>query len=331
MVGSASAEAGVGLTTISATHWGAAPVTLFYPSTTPDTEVVRGPFRMQLAADGLPAAGNGRLVVISHGSGGSPWPHSDLARTLVSAGFAVALPEHAGDNHRDTSAVGPQSWTARPAEVSAAVDAVAADARFARLLQLDRVGVFGFSAGGHAALVLAGARWSPARFAAHCRVHMRDDFPACVGLATALRGDAFDAVKTTLASWVLQWRFDDAVPKQHHDARIAVVVAAMPHVNSFDPGSLAALQVPVGIVAARHDRWLVPALHGDVLRRACASRCTLLADLPEGGHGALLSPMPPQLPPAARALLADPPGFDRRDVPAVHARIAAFFVQHLLG
>ena len=28
-------------------------------------------------------AGNGRLVVITHGSGGNPWVHTDLARELL--------------------------------------------------------------------------------------------------------------------------------------------------------------------------------------------------------------------------------------------------------
>jgi len=60
------------------------------------------------------------------------------------------------------SAVGPDSWKRRPAEVSRAIDAVGQDARFAPLLALDKVGMYGMSAGGHTALSLAGGRWSPA-------------------------------------------------------------------------------------------------------------------------------------------------------------------------
>lgn len=100
--------------------------------------------------------GNGRLVVISHGSGGSAWVYVDLASTLVADGFIVALPEHSGDNYKDKSGVGPEIWR-RPAEVSRAIDAVARGARFAPLLRLDKVGMYGMSAGGHTALTLAGA------------------------------------------------------------------------------------------------------------------------------------------------------------------------------
>jgi predicted dienelactone hydrolase len=67
--------------------------------------------------------GNGRLIFISRGSGGSPWVHTDLARALVTRGFKVALPQHQGDNYLDDSAPGPESWIKRPIEVSRAIDA----------------------------------------------------------------------------------------------------------------------------------------------------------------------------------------------------------------
>ena len=142
---------------------GDGPVTLFYPTAEADQVVRRGPFTLQLAPGAEPARGNGRLVVLSHGSGGAPWVHTDLARALVQAGYVVAMPEHRGDNSRDTSEPGPVSWKLRPLEVSRAIDAVGASPRLAPLLALDRVGVAGQSAGGHTALSLAGGVWSPAQ------------------------------------------------------------------------------------------------------------------------------------------------------------------------
>jgi len=131
------------------------PVTVYYPSAAPAQPVRRGRFTLQLAPQAAPVAGNGRLVVISHGSGGAPWVHADLAGALVRAGFVVAMPEHRADNAKDVSDPGPDSWTRRPAEVSRAIDAIGADPRFAALLRLDKVGVYGMSAGGHTALSLA--------------------------------------------------------------------------------------------------------------------------------------------------------------------------------
>ena len=132
----ACAQAGVGVTQLPPTK-GDGPVTVFYPSSADDQPLQRGPFALQLALNGEARRGNGRLVVISHGSGGNPWVHSNLARTLVQAGFVVAMPVHHGDNAQDLSAPGPRSWKLRPLEVSRAIDAVAQDARLAPLLTLD--------------------------------------------------------------------------------------------------------------------------------------------------------------------------------------------------
>jgi hypothetical protein len=63
--------------------------------------------------------------------------------------------------------------------------------------------------------------------------------------------------------------------------------------------------------------------------QACAPRCEHLADLPTAGHGAQLSPLPPGLTGLIGDLLNDPPGFDRRVLPEVDRKIAAFFVRHL--
>ena len=169
-----AAQAAVGLTELAGID-GDGPVTVFYPTSGEAKPLKRGPFALTLAWQGTPMRGNGRLVVVSHGSGGSPWVHSDLAVALVDAGFVVAMPEHQGDNFKDPGAPGPASWRRRPAEVSRAIDAVGRDARFAPLLRLDKVGMYGMSAGGHTALSLAGGRWSPASFSRHCVAHIAEE------------------------------------------------------------------------------------------------------------------------------------------------------------
>jgi predicted dienelactone hydrolase len=325
---SGNALAAVGLTQIAGLE-GDGPVTVFYPTGTEARELRRGPFALQVAEDGVPGRGNGRLVILSHGSGGNPWVHSNLARALVEAGFVAAFPEHRGDNFRDPSRPGPESWKRRPAEVSRAIDAVARDARFAPLLGLDRVGVYGMSAGGHTALTLAGGRWSPASFRRHCEKHLDEDFPACVGLATSLSGGWMDTFKKWTARWVLAWRFTDAAWQTHRDARVKAIVAAVPYAADFDMGSLASPAAPLGLVNAGKDKWLAPRFHGEAVLKACKA-CVRVADLPTGGHGALLSPLPPGLTGTIGALLNDPPGFDRKLLPPVDRRIADFFRQHLL-
>jgi len=309
---------------------GDGPVTLFYPAQGEPQAVRSGPFTIQAVRDGVPVRGNARLVAISHGSGGSPWVHTDLAFALVEAGFVVAAPEHRGDNYKSRGDAGPVSWRRRPGEVSRAIDAVARDARFAPLLATDKAGVYGMSAGGHTALSMAGGRWSPAGLPRHCEANISQDFPACVGLATRLNGDWMDASKKWTALWLLRWRFTDASPRTHADARVRAVVAAVPYAADFDLASFAKPAIPLGLVRAGQDRWLAPRFHSDAVLRACQA-CVLVADLPSGGHGALLSPPPPGLTGAVAELLNDPPGFDRKALlPAVDRAIVAFFLKHLL-
>ncbi len=323
-----AAHASVGLTEIAGKA-GEGVVTVYYPSTDVAKAGRRGPFTFEFAWQGAPARGNGRLIVISHGSGGSPWVHANLAQTLVADGFVVAMPEHRGDSYKDPGTPGPESWKQRPHEVSRAIDAVSHDVRFQPLLMLDKVGMYGMSAGGHTALSLAGGRWSPARFTQHCEAHIAEDFQTCVGLAARLRGNFLDGAKTTLALWVIRYRFSDATWQTHTDPRIAAIVAGVPLAADFDMASLAAPRAPLALVTARRDRWLIPRFHGDAVLAACAT-CERLADFATGGHGALLSPLPPGLSGLVGDLLNDPPGFDRAELSGVDHRISAFFQKLLL-
>lgn len=322
------AQAGMGLAELPGLA-GDGPITVFYPSSTHEVPVHRGPFRLMLAPQGKAQQGNGRLVVISHGSGGAPWVFTDLARTLVQAGFVVALPRHRGDNHLDHSTPGPPSWRLRPAEISRAIDAMHQHPEWSARLRLDRVGVYGTSAGGHAALTLAGGRWSDANFLKHCEQHLEEDFSSCVGFVTRLRGNLWDWLKRTVALGVLCQRFQDPTWHSHHDPRVAAVIAAVPFAADFDMPTLATPRVPLGLATADGDINQIPRFHSHAVLAVCGT-CEHLVDLKEAGHGAFLSPLPPfTLGSIEAELLNDPEGFDRHALVEVHPTIAEFFRRHL--
>ena len=306
-------------------------VTVFYPSSDPESPSVQGPFRFSWAADGQVSKGNGHLIVISHGSGGTAWVHVDLARVLVQRGFTVAMPQHAGDNRQDPSEPGPASWIKRPIEVSRSIDAVAASPPLAATLRFDSVGIFGGSAGGHTALTMAGGKWSKARFRRHCEAHILADFSSCVGFFTLLNGDLLDGPKIWLAWSVIAARFSDDAVQGGFDPRIRSALAMVPFGADFDPESLKQPATALGLVIAEKDVNQVPRFHAEAVLAACEPRCEVVMRLPEGGHGAMLSPMPPLEPRSvAQRLLGDPPAFDRgRLIPALNARMADFFLRTL--
>lgn len=320
--------AAMGMTTIGGADDGTGLTTIFYPTSSTPTEVKRGPFTMQLAIDGKAIPGNHRLVVFSHGSGGSPWPMTDLALRFVTAGYAVAMPEHRGDNYRDHHLQGPASWKLRPLETSQTIDAVQSDSRFKPFIDFDHVGVYGTSAGGLTALVLAGGQWSPANFQRYCLAHMAEDFPACVGLMTRLKGNWGDAFKLLVVGWAYRFWFDDETMFAHVDARIKAVLASVPVAAPFDVATLAQPKIAVGLVAAGRDQWLKPRAHVLALLAACA-QCKLVLNLPQAGHGSLMSPWPNALASSLTPLLVDPPEFDRADLPEHYQKTVDFFTASL--
>lgn len=320
-VAAACAHAQVGVTQLGST-------VVFYPTGDAEQEITRGPFTLKLAADAKPKAGNHRLVVLSHGSGGVAWTYADLARQLVQAGFIVAAPEHDGDNWHDQSKVGPAAWKQRPAEVSRAIDQVAADARFGPLFEKGKVGMYGMSAGGHTALTLAGGRWSPSQLLKHCEANLDVDFNTCAGPSTLLSGGTLDEAKKAIARPIIRSRLDDAQWYGHTDPRIAAIGAEVPFAVDFDLQTLRSPVAKLGIVQARQDIWLTARFHSARVIEACTT-CEVIADLPNASHGSLMSPAPIGVKGALATLLADPPGFDRAEVPRTFAKIVAFFRKNL--
>ncbi len=324
---------------------GPLPVTLVYPTAAVAKPQAMGPFTLTVAPNVAPLPGRHRLIVMSHGTAGSPLPDFALAATLVRAGFVVAQPTHEGDNHLNTTLAGPASWQRRPAEVIAVIDALAKDPTWAPLLDLSQVGVHGMSAGGVTGLALAGAQWSILNLVKHCSAHPQDDAGFCFngakdGPARAEREKQFDR-----APWWPSFFFPSKIqalhggrtptssaPEVRPDTRIAAVTLAVPVGAVFSAESLARIAIPVGIVGADQDQVLLPRFHSDRVLAHCKT-CTLLTTLQGAGHFDLLSPWPTAL--ASQVAHTQVrgglpmPGFDAAAREAVQARIAAFFLQHL--
>jgi predicted dienelactone hydrolase len=305
--------------------------TLVYPSQDLAQPKRYGPFELTVAPNGTPGRLNGRLVVLSHGSGGNVLSDHQLARSLALAGFVVAQPEHRGDNWQDHADTGPKSWQRRPLEVSQTIDGVGQDPIFAPLLKLDRVGVHGMSAGGVSVMSLAGAVWSPASLTQHCRAQMARDRNFCLfGVRSAQeaqqRIQAFEANVPLSAESAGREAFTS------DDKRLAVFSVIVPVGAVFTKESLARITKPVGVISADADALLVPHFHSDYLLRQCAT-CQDLMRLKGAGHFDTLSPWPQSI--ATQVAAAQPGGalgktFDPKDLQIAFDRLAGFFVQNLV-
>lgn len=166
-----------------------------------------------VARDGAALPGPHPVVLLSHGLGGHYRSLAWLAAGLAEAGAVVVAVNHPNSTFGDFDLQrGAAHWT-RAADLTAALDHLAADPQAAPLLDLTRVAAAGFSYGGWTALQLGGLRGHLAGLAAHCAENVARD-RHCADLAEGgVELAAFDP-----AEW-------DA-PRR--DARVSRVVAIDP-------------------------------------------------------------------------------------------------------
>ena len=120
------------------------------------------------------------LIVITQGFGATPDTYGYIARQLASYGYAVASIEHRGTNLAErlkypntelTNWIVPSEFISRPLDVTHLLDKLellAKDPAWKNRLDLDRVGVFGYSFGGYSALAIAGAEINFPRLEEEC-------------------------------------------------------------------------------------------------------------------------------------------------------------------
>lgn len=267
---------------------------------------------LEVARD-APVAGSGLpLVLISHGNGGGIPSHADLAMALAGAGHVVAAPMHPGDNVADASAAGAATlFSGRNRQVRRTLDHLLGQWPARAQIDPQRIGAFGFSAGGFTVLTALGAQPDMRRVATHCAqspefvcaVLKHHQSPLLKGEGSAL-GEPFVA-----------------------DPRLRAAVLAAPGLGfTLGEGALAGVQVPVQLWSGEADDKVPYASNAKPLREGLGTRVDFHS-VPGANHFSFLLPCallkgPP--------ICQDPPGFDRQTFHTrMNAEVLAFFRQHL--
>ncbi len=248
------------------------------------------------------------LVVISHGNGGGPQSHADLAMHLASAGYVVAAPMHAGDNFADQSAIASaELFSGRTRQLRVTVDQMLHTWQGRDRIDAERIGAFGLSAGGLTVLAAAGAQPDLRRVASHCA--QSPEF-VCEVLQQAgsplLRADASTAGEGFVA-----------------DPRIRAAVVVAPGLGfTLDSAGMAGVRVPIQLWSGDEDDRVPYATNAGPVREALGTRVEFHA-VPGAGHVSFLTPCG-LLAPAA--LCAEKGKFDRKAFHAsMNASVAEFF------
>ena len=270
---------------------------MWSPCSEPPGEVLLGGRTMPGVKD-CPISGDKLpLIVFSHGNGGSFVNFPDTAKTLADAGYIVVAINHPGDNSGDVSWVADLSvFVERPTDIRRLIDFMLRASPAAPKIDPERIGFFGFSAGGYTGLVLAGANpdWAG---------------PLCRRNRSAAAASACEQIL----------RKEFRVQPLAHDPRIKAAVIADP-ANYFSADSFAAVRIAVQLWASERtgrglqqvDPRLTPESVAAVDRNLPAKHEYHV--VPNAGHFAFLSPCPPTLAkdnPTLAEVCADAPGFDR--------------------
>ena len=198
---------------------------------------------------------------------------------LAQQGYIVIAVDHPGNNGMDKLTVaGATLFWDRPGDLQAALDTVAADPLISPHLDVKRLGVAGFSAGGFTALAAGGAHVDLPRFMAFCKDHP-DDGVCKPQLELAITQEqAMAALSSPELAGEAAHANDD-----HSIRGVRAVFAMAPAiVQAFDPASLNAMTTPVSIVLGEADQVAPPHTNGGVAARAIP-RAQLKA-LPGVGH-----------------------------------------------
>jgi predicted dienelactone hydrolase len=211
---------------------------LWYPTTAEAPDTPNTKFGHALAVD-APILGNSHpLVLISHGYSGWYGGHADLAMDLANAGYIVAAPSHTGNTFTDMSSSVDQWALDRPRHISKVIDHLLARDETRNAIDANRIGVYGFSAGGFTVLSLIGGVPDFQHAEQHC-TQWPTEFVCSEGMIDVL-----------LANKV------DALPPQAwgHDPRIKAAAMAAPGLAfAYTEQSLANVEVPLQLWSAEND------------------------------------------------------------------------------
>lgn len=282
----------VGMQIVHADDGQGRPVTtvIYYPAEGQAKLTWLGLTPAMLARDAAVSAGQHPLILISHGTAGSPTGHIDTAVALAERGFIVAALVHNGDNYQDQSSVGAPNWISdRAHDVVRVADYLLGAWNQHSSIDADRIGLFGFSAGATTALANIGAAPDFALVPQACQAHP-------------------EFVCQLLAPGVV---LSNPAEQEAYDPRIKAALLAAPGFGmAFTQAELESVTIPVDVWVGGADANTPANTNAIAIAQYLPGRPRV--HVVEGaGHASFLAPcgivgmlMPPMV-------CADEPGFDR--------------------
>jgi len=278
------------------------------------------------AGDAAPDApmleGQFPLILLSHGTGGIAMQFGWLARVLAAHGYIVAGVNHHGNTGLETYIVEgfTRVWE-RPRDLSAVLDCLLDDPNFGPAIDQARIGAAGFSLGGYTVLALGGALLDLSSLVA---AYTNAGRPLA-SIAPPEFPDA-DAVARQLEVFAGH----DEHRQSYRDERVRAGFVLAPALGeAFKPDGLAAVAIPVMIIAGEADTNTPPAVNAQRYAMHIEDAAlTLLEGLV--GHYVFLAECTEAGCRLIPELCLDAPGVERKAIQQQASTLALnFFERHL--
>lgn len=191
------------------------------------------------------------LIIMSHGTGGAALQMLWIAEALVKKGYIVAGINHHGNTAMELnqSAEGYMLWWERTKDISALIATISNDSLWGNLIDTQKIGVVGFSLGGHTAISSIGGITDLSLFNSFCSSDSRD--------ATCEPQLEFMNIHEELEKVKNKTQVQDSISQSSNSFKIDSIKGAFvispAVVQSFTEESLKNITVPVSIVIGSDD------------------------------------------------------------------------------
>lgn len=279
---------------------------IWYPTSSKRGFALLGLTGERVARDGAVLGDHLPLIVISHGTGGTPFGHADTALALAASGFVVVAPMHSGDNFQNDTDVGKPDWLPnRERDVERAIDMATTTWKDRSHVDPQRIGFFGFSVGATTGLVALGGEPDLQKIWSQCTSH--PEFVCKLLSPEAYRNPPQQA-------WA-------------GDGRIRAAILAAPGLGfTFAPDGLSHVRVPIQLWDGTDDQTVPWGTNAGLVAKLLPLSPEVHL-VPGATHYSFMAPCGLIAP---RQLCQDPKGFDRRAFHRVlNQSIVTFFQSHL--
>jgi predicted dienelactone hydrolase len=235
----------------------------------------------QAIHDALPDIGDEPypLIIYSHGLFGSRFESTHYLEHLASWGFVVIAADHNGSTFFDTTSADDivQSFGYRPQDITRLIDyaeAINAEGEFTGLLDMNAIGVTGFSFGGYTALRAGGAVIDSAALAI-----------ACEGVSTEQNALCDPSYQQLLAETIGLDAIPQGLWESAIDERIKAIVPLAPCcVDILGADGLASGTIPLMVIIGTADTAAPPEQNGIVAFDNVSSETSALVLIEDAGH-----------------------------------------------